>query len=92
MKLVPETREPVPVGDGLSAGEQDAGAFRGSQDYRPSGGVLVHRSLGVHDPGDLHQYGAEDSKSDEQQGERRKTPGGGHDLPPASRGQKSGGI
>ena len=66
-------REPVPVGDALSVGEQDAGAFRGSQDYRPSGGVLVHRSLGVHDPGD-EQQGGEDRQPDEQQWERRKTP------------------
>ena len=50
-KLLTETgnRKPVPVGDGLSVGEQDAGAFRGSQDYRPPGGVLVRQSLGVHD-------------------------------------------
>ena len=85
-----DNREPVPVGDVLSVGEQDAGAFCGSQDYRPAGGVLVRRSLGVHDPGDEDQ-GGEDRHSDEQQWERRKTPGGGHDLPPASRGQKSGG-
>ena len=43
-------RESVPVGDGLSVGEQDAGALRGSQDPGQAGGVLVRRrSLGVHD-------------------------------------------
>ena len=68
-------REPVPVGDALSVGEQDAGAFRGSQDYRPSGGVRVRRNLGVNDPGD-EQQGGEDRQPDEQQRERRKTPGG----------------
>ena len=40
-------REPVPVVDVLSVGEQDAGALRGSQDYRAAGGGLVR--LGVHD-------------------------------------------
>ena len=39
--LLRVNREPVPVGDGLSVGEQDAGALRGSQDYRPPGGGLV---------------------------------------------------
>ena len=34
-------REPVSVGDVLSVGEQDAGAFRGSQDHRPAGGASV---------------------------------------------------
>ena len=65
--------EPVPVADALSVGEQDAGAFRGSQDYRPAGGGLVRRSLGVHGPGD-EQQGGEGRQPDEQQWEWRKTP------------------
>ena len=55
---------------------------------RGGGHLLV---LGLDNPGDERQGGAEGRQPNEQQWERRKTPGGGHDLPPASRVRKIGG-